>query len=159
MRKPIAIWLLAAGVAAAAQETRTPPLGPITISSPDRSLVATVAGHRPGRQRNLALSSGAAEFGKGRTELLGWSPLGIVRDDETFSTLRLKGRIAARGTVSERYSLPHGKRRAVQAKATERVLHFLSPAGKAHRSCAARRKRRARVQISLSRSLGNAALS
>ena len=44
MRPSIAFWLLA-GVAAIAQDARTPPLGPITITSPDRTLVATVAGN------------------------------------------------------------------------------------------------------------------
>jgi alpha-glucosidase len=127
MRKSIGIWLLA-GVAAAAQETRTPPLGPIAISSPDRSLVATVAG--TGRAGSATwryrLEQQSSE---GKTELLAWSPLGIVRDDETFSTLRLKGVSPVR-TVSEHYSLPHGKRRVIASEATERVLHFLSPAGK-----------------------------
>jgi alpha-glucosidase len=127
MRNSIAIWLLA-GVVAIAQEARTPPLGPITISSPDRSLIATVAGNG---------QAGAATWryrleqqsATGRVELLGWSPLGIVRDDETFSTLRLKGVSPAR-TVSDRYELPHGKRRAVTSQASERVLHFVSPTGK-----------------------------
>ena len=127
MRKAIAIVLLG-GVVLAAQETRTPPLGPITISSPDRSLIATVAGTG---------QAGAAtwryrleqEGANGRIELLGWSPLGIVRDDEAFSTLRLKGASPQR-TVSERYELPYGKRRAVTSEASERVLHFVSPTGK-----------------------------
>ena len=93
MCKPIVIWLLA-GVIAVAQETRTPPLGPITISSPDATLVATVAGtgqagaatwrYRLDQQSTPLQTAGASE-------LLGWSPLGLVRDDETFSTLRLKG--------------------------------------------------------------------
>jgi alpha-glucosidase len=127
MRKSIAIWLLA-GVVAAAQETRTPPLGPVTIASPDRSLVASVAGtgQAGGATWRYRLEQQSSEA---KTELLAWSPLGIVRDDETFSTLRLKGVSPVR-TVSEHYSLPDGKRRVIATEASERVLHFLSPAGK-----------------------------
>ena len=127
MRNCVAIWLLA-GVVVVAQERRTPPLGPITLSSPDRSLTVTLAGTG---------QAGAATWryrfeqqnGVERVELLGWSPLGIVRDDETFSMLRLKG-VSPPRTVSERYSLPHGKRREVVSNASERIVHFQSPAGK-----------------------------
>jgi hypothetical protein len=127
MRKSIAIWLVA-GAAAAAQETRTPPLGPIAISSPDRSLVTTVAGTGQAGSATWRYRL-EQQSSEGKTELLAWSPLGIVRDDETFSTLRLKG-ISPVRTVSEQYSLPHGKRRVIASEAAERVLHFLSPAGK-----------------------------
>jgi alpha-glucosidase len=127
MRNPIALCLLAA-VAVGAQEARTPPLGPITIASPDRSLVATVAGTGQigSATWRYRLEQQSPE---GKTELLGWSPLGIVRDDEAFSTLRLKSVSSAR-TVSDDYSLPHGKRRTIATEASERVLHFQSPAGK-----------------------------
>src|SRR5262245_25361448 len=78
MRPWIVLWLLA-GVAATAQESRTPPLGPITIVSPDRALIATVAGNgQPGAATWRYRLDRHVDNQK--IELLGWSPLGIVRD-------------------------------------------------------------------------------
>ncbi len=127
MRHRLAFWLLM-GIAAAAQEARTPPLGPIVISSPDRTLVATIAGNgQPGAATwRYRLER---QVDNQKIELLGWSPLGIVRDDESFSTLRLKGASPTR-TVTERYSLPHGKRKDIASNASERTVHFQSPGGK-----------------------------
>lgn len=136
MRKAIAISLLA-GVALTAQEsrspTRTPPLGPVTVASPDGTLRAVVAGtgqaggatwrYRLDQQPAPPRRASAAT-----AELLGWSPLGIVRDDDTFATLRLKSVSPVR-TITERYTMAHGKRRDVTNAFAERVLHFESSTG------------------------------
>ncbi len=127
MRPSIALWLLA-GLAGIAQDARTPPLGPITITSPDQTLVATVAGTG---QLGAATWRYRLEraIDNQKVEILGWSPLGLIRDDEAFSTLRLKSVSPAR-TITERYMLPHGKQRDVSNEASQRIIHFESPGGK-----------------------------
>ncbi len=123
----LGVWMVAS-LAALAQDTRTPPLGPIAISSPDRSFVVVVAGtgQASAASWRYRLDRRAAD---GKTEFLGWSPLGLVRDDEDFTKLHLKGVSPVRA-VSERYTVPHGKRRTTKTTASQRVLHFLSPGGK-----------------------------
>jgi alpha-glucosidase len=133
MKAFISVLLLTA-VTALAQESRTAPLGPITVSSPDGALAAIVAGtgQAGGATWRYRLDQQSAPRQNAlapRTELVGWSPLGIVRDDETFATLRLKGVSPVR-TVTERYTMPHGKQREVTKEFSERVLHFESPSGK-----------------------------
>ena len=128
MSPSIAFWLLA-GVAAIAQDARTPPLGPITITSPDRTLVATVAGNGQLGGGDVAVSAGA-----GDRQPEGRDPRMVAARADSqrravFDTLRLKSVSPAR-TITERYTLPHGKQRDVSNESSQRTIHFESPGGK-----------------------------
>ncbi len=103
------------------------PLGPVTVASPDGALVVSIAG-------TGAPSAATWRYRLERqdatpaTELLGWSPLGLTRQDAAFTTLHLVSASTPRPlTVS--YTMPFGKRRSVTRTATSRVLHFQSPSG------------------------------
>ncbi len=103
------------------------PLGPVMVASPDGALVVSIAG-------TGAPSAATWRYRLERqdatpaTELLGWSPLGLTRQDAAFTTLHLVSASTPRPlTVS--YTMPFGKRRSVARTATTRVLHFQSPSG------------------------------
>ena len=97
----------------------------VTVASPDGALVVSIAG-------TGAPSAATWRYRLERqdatpaTELLGWSPLGLTRQDAAFTTLHLVSASTPRPlTVS--YTMPFGKRRSVARTATSRVLHFQSP--------------------------------
>ena len=103
------------------------PLGPVMVASPDGALVVSIAG-------TGAPSAATWRYRLERqdatpaTELLGWSPLGLTRQDAAFTPLHLVSASTPRPlTVS--YTMPFGKRRSVTRTATSRVLHFQSPSG------------------------------
>ena len=103
------------------------PLGPVMVASPDGALVVSIAG-------TGAPSAATWRYRLERqdatpaTELLGWSPLGLTRQDAAFTSLHLVSASTPRPlTVS--YTMPFGKRRSVTRTATSRVLHFQSPSG------------------------------
>ncbi len=61
--------------------------------------------------------------------ILGDSPLGVRRNDQTFDAgLRFVSASESR-TIDERYTMPHGKRRDHHVVGSERTLTFANPSG------------------------------
>jgi len=82
----------------------------------------------PAEGAEAAEPTEGAEDATPATELLGWSPLGLTRQDAAFTTLHLVSASTPRPlTVS--YTMPFGKRRSVTRTATSRILRFQSPSG------------------------------
>ncbi len=82
----------------------------------------------------LRLDNGALSYRLGlgassdRVQVLEWSPLGVVRDDQAFATgLSLTGKTPVR-RIEESYTSQHGKRSTVQYRASEVVFSFTSEA-------------------------------
>lgn len=64
-----------------------------------------------------------------RVEVLPWSPLGVVRSDQSFvDGLTLKG-IGRVETIDETYTLPHGKRSACRSRARQQRIALANPSG------------------------------
>ena len=121
MREAIAACLLMALApgSAPAQPAPSAP-GTVVVRSPDGSLVATFAPDEPdgfGRwQYRLDRQSGAT-----RVELLGWSPLGVVRDDAALTELAWVDETPTEA-VRDDYALPAGKARARQHRANQQTI-------------------------------------
>lgn len=117
---------LAAGRAAAAE--------PTTLASPDGKLAVSLAiaapelpGYPAGKPRLYYRVEHGAEGD--RIEVLPWSPLGIVRDDQSFVdglTLRAQSRVF---TIDETYRLAHGKRSECRSLANEQSFLLENTAG------------------------------
>ncbi|MBK5299191.1 MAG: glycoside hydrolase family 97 catalytic domain-containing protein, partial [Vicinamibacteria bacterium] len=129
MRRPIVFCALAvaAATSAAAQAAAAPPRE-IVVISPNTQLVATIAPAdalaRVGRWRYRL----DRDVGGTRVEVLGWSPLGVVRDDASLVELTIVSATAptaARAT----YEAPAGKRRSRTYVAIERQVTLEAAAG------------------------------
>lgn len=108
-----------------------------TLTSPDGKLAATlglttpagVAAY-PADKTRLYYRVEQGPEGQ-RVEVLPWSPLGIVRSDETFVdglTLKNQRKIV---TIDETYTLLHGKRSQCHSVAREQTFVFENPRGAA----------------------------
>jgi alpha-glucosidase len=101
-----------------------------TLASPDGKLVVTLALTTPSRvseypagQVRLYYRIEHGPDGQ-RVEVLPWSPLGLVRSDESFVdglVLRHQSEVT---TIDETYSLPHGKRSQYRSLARQQSWLF-----------------------------------
>ncbi len=100
--------------------------GPWTVTSPDGKVRATVVLGRDGKEAAKAQLTYRVEMSsEGQwQEVLGWSPLGIQRDDaDLVKGLRFKA-LSAVTAIDEQYSMPHGKRRLCHSQANEQAISF-----------------------------------
>lgn len=97
-----------------------------TVLSPDETVQVTVRHHTDG---NGALAYRVTvRSDEKKTVLVPFSPLGIVRADADFTT-NLQFEAESKRRIDETYTLVHGKRSRVHARATERTLTFANQAG------------------------------
>jgi len=97
-----------------------------TVVSPDETVQATVR-HRPEEDGTLAYRVTVRGDGE-KAVLVPFSPLGITRVDADFTT-NLQFVAESKRRIDETYTLVHGKRSGVHAKAAERTLTFANEAG------------------------------
>lgn len=103
-----------------------------TVPSPDGKLVATVGLVVPQGDSGPARLAYRLEHGPEgrRVEVLGWSPLGIVRDDAAFvDGMKLVDRPAP-VDVNETYRLAHGKRSQCHSVARQQSFVFATASGR-----------------------------
>ena len=123
----LGVAVLTSSTAVAAEESWS-------LGSPDGKLVVTVrqadlsegSAYPSGKRLYYKIEHGAEDD---RAEVLGLSPLGIVRSDQAFQEgleLVSAGRIK---TIDENYEMPHGKRRVCRNHAREMVLDFKNHSG------------------------------
>lgn len=122
-------WALAGAstLLAVSLSAQEPPAAPVVVHSPDGRLQASFGPATPGTVAPWRYR--LDRVGGGRpVELLGWSPLGVVRDDASLIELQLldAGRPA---TVRDAYTMPHGKRRHREHIAVERRIALTTAAG------------------------------
>ncbi len=129
MRRPIVFCAVAVAAAtSAAAQTASAPPREIVVISPNTQLVATIAPADPLAKAGRWRYRLDRDVGGTRVEVLGWSPLGVVRDDASLVELTIVSATApaaARAT----YEAPAGKRRSHTYVATERQVTLEAPAG------------------------------
>lgn len=122
----IVMILLSFSAPAAAGEIR-----PWSVASPDGTLRASLALRSDGESGALKRLFYRVDCGPegAAVNVLPWSPLGIVRSDESLvEGLQFKG--ASQVTaIDETYTMPHGKRSRCHSQARQRSFLFTSPQG------------------------------
>ena len=100
----------------------------IIVSSPNQQLIATVAPLGSPDQVGPWRFRVDRDVSGTRVEVLGWSPLGVVREDAAFAEVKLVS-VASVPTLRETYEMPTGKRRARAWVASERQLTLEAATG------------------------------
>ena len=104
-----------------------------TLVSPNQQLAVTLALRATGAAKagpaGLGLYYKVERGSVPQAGVIGWSPLGIVRDDQRFvEDLTFQGASAVT-TIDERYTMPHGKRRQCRSYARQQSLRFANKQG------------------------------
>ena len=109
---PVAVGFI--GIASAAAQDWT-------VASPDGRTTIRVTLDEEGRL--------TWRVSRGSAPILGDSPMGIRRADQSFTTGLRFAAASNTTTVDERYQMPHGKRRDHHVRAREQTLAFANAAG------------------------------
>jgi hypothetical protein len=99
----------------------------VVVRSPDGRLTATVAAASEEAVAPWRVRLDRHVDGR-RVELLGWSPIGMVRDDAALVDLRFVAATPA-VEVRDRYEMPTGKRRVREHVASERRVTLAAAGG------------------------------
>ncbi len=127
MRALIVVSILGLAAPAAAQPASAPSRA-VGVASPDGQLVATAAPAQAAEQVGPWRYRLDRDVGGTRTELLGWSPLGVVRDDVSLVDVRFVSATAPTTTRAS-YEVPAGKRRVRTSVAVERHVTLEAAGG------------------------------
>jgi len=103
-----------------------------TLSSPDGDLQVTVRNQAPSVEETdmpKVLQYRVDRVGEGEpAEILGWSPLGITREDVSFGQ-DLEFASLSRRSVEDSYTMLRGKQEAITSRGEELTLQFQHPGG------------------------------
>lgn len=103
-----------------------------TLNSPDGDLQVTVRNQAPSVEETdmpKVLQYRVDRVGEGEpAEILGWSPLGITREDAGFGQdLEFRGQ--SQRSVEDSYTMLRGKQEAITSRGEELTLQFQHPGG------------------------------
>jgi len=126
------VWVLCvlAGVSTtvASAQPRRAVVREVVVASPNQQLIATVAPVGSPDQAGPWRYRVDRDVAGTRVEVLGWAPLGVVREDASLVDMTLVS-VASVSTLRDTYEMPAGKRRARASVASERQLTLEAASG------------------------------